>query len=83
MTMHCIVSVLDLATETYGRPFVVHHPRQAVRSFTDEVNNPESEIARHAEDYELYQLGTFDDATGQLEAGPLRLVRAIDLKKGA
>lgn len=82
MTMHCIVAVRDLATETFGRPFVVHHPRQAIRSFTDEVNNPESEVCRHAEDYELYQLGTFEDSSGELTSDITRLVRATDLKKG-
>lgn len=81
MTMHHIVAVRDLATETFGRPFSVHHPRQAIRSFTDEVNNPESEVGRHAEDYELFQLGTFDDATGELTSDITRLVRATDLKR--
>lgn len=81
MTMHTLVSVLDLATETFARPFVVHHPRQAVRSFSDEVNNPESEIAKHAEDYELWSIGTFDDSNGAIESDLLRLARATDLKK--
>lgn len=81
MTIHTIVSVFDLATQTFARPFVVHHPRQAVRSFTDEVNNPESEISRHAEDYELFELGKFDDASGALSSQPTRICRAIDLKK--
>lgn len=81
MTRHTIVAVRDLATETFGRPFVVHHPRQAVRSFTDEVNNPESEVSRHAEDYELWELGAFADDTGDISSNPVRIARAIDLKK--
>jgi len=81
MTMHYLVSVLDLATQTYGRPFAVHHPRQAVRSFGDECNNPESEIAKHAEDYEIWQIGHFADSTGLIESDLLRLARASDLRK--
>lgn len=81
MTMHHIVAVRDLAVETFARPFTVHHPRQAVRSFTDEVNNPESEIHKHTEDYELFSLGTFNDETGEIQSHVERIVRAIDLKK--
>lgn len=83
MTMHHVVCVRDLAAETFGRIFTVHHPAQAVRSFTDEVNNPESEVGRHAEDYELWSVGTFDDSSGKLTSNAARIVRAIDLKKGA
>lgn len=82
MTVLSIVSVKDLATETFGRPFAVNHTAQAVRSFTDEVNNPESEIGRHTEDYELWELGNLDDASGLIASNPVRICRAIDLKKG-
>lgn len=82
MTQHTIVCVRDLAAETFGRPFTVHHPAQAVLSFIDEVNNRESEVGRHAEDYELWSVGTFDDATGKLSSDLTRIARAIDLKKG-
>lgn len=63
-------AVLDLATQCYGRPFFVNHPAQAVRSFQDEVNNPESEIAKHAKDYELWDCGSFDDSEGQFSGAP-------------
>lgn len=80
MSMH-LVSVYDLATETYARPFVVAHPAQAVRSFGEEANNAESEICKHAKDYELWSLGQFDDQTGQIVPSRERLVRAVDLKR--
>lgn len=76
-----LVAVYDTATETYGRPFPVNHPAQAMRSFQDEVNNAQSEIAKHPSDYELWQVGTFDDVSGSLEASLLRLARASDLVK--
>lgn len=82
MKLHAI-AVRDLATETFGRPFFVPHPAQAVRSFTDEVNNPESEVSRHAKDYELWSLGRYEETTGLFENQAERLVRAIDLQKGA
>ena len=32
-----------------------------VRSFGDEINNPESAISKHPEDFDLYELGSFND----------------------
>lgn len=77
------IAVLDLATETYGRPFFVPHPGQAMRSFMDEVKNRDSEIGKHPGDYELYELGSFDDATGQFTPppAPIRLLRGSDFKE--
>lgn len=79
-TLH-IVCVYDLATESFGRPFVVTHPGQAVRSFTDEANDGESQICKHAKDYELWTLGELDDSTGSISPHKQRLVRAVDLKR--
>lgn len=74
------IAVRDLATESFARPFFVQHPAQAIRSFSDECNNPESEFAKHAKDYELWDLGSFDDESGMFSGNsPVRLVRAVDL----
>lgn len=75
------IAVRDLATDSYNRPFFVQHAAQALRSFTDEVNNRDSEVSRHAQDYELWLIGTFEDDTGSMASNPARLARAIDLKK--
>lgn len=63
-----IVSVHDRATDAYGRPIFVVASGQAIRSFQDEINRvaPENEMNRHPDDYDLYELGTFDDSNGQL-----------------
>lgn len=81
MTIHALVAVYDIATSTYARPFCVNHTAQAVRSFSDEVNRSDSEVGRHAADYELWELGNFDDTTGLTTSNPVRICRAIDLKK--
>lgn len=75
-------AVRDLATETFGRPFFVNHSAHAMRSFSDEVNNAESEFHRHAKDYELWQLASFNDAEGAFIACEQRIARAVDLLKG-
>lgn len=81
MSILHIVCVLDLATEAFGRPFCVSHPAEAVRSFTDESNNPDAMICKHAKDYELWSIASFDDNTGEVSGKRQRLVRAIDTKR--
>jgi len=58
-----ICSVRDRAVETFGRPFFVAHVNGALRSFSDEVNDAEkrSALSQHPDDYELYEVGIFDD----------------------
>ncbi|WNK13329.1 MAG: nonstructural protein [Microvirus sp.] len=73
-----LCSVFDRATESFGRPFVVQHPGQAVRSFSDEANNKDSELGRHPADYELWQLGVMSDQDGVLSSHKERLARASD-----
>lgn len=76
-----VVSVFDSAVQAFGRPAYVHTPAEAVRSFRDEVNNPESYVSKHPEDYELHQLAIFDERLGSFEVNQVLLVRAKDLKE--
>ena len=77
-----ICAMFDRAAQTYGRPFFVHNSAVAVRSLTDELKNPESELARHPEDYDLYDIGAYDDDDASIttyDDGPKLIVRAQDL----
>lgn len=77
-----IVAVKDRAVDGYMRPFTVPHRNAALRSFTDEANRKESEINAHPEDYDLYEIATFDDQTGNIEnikQPPELIARAQDL----
>jgi len=79
-----IVSVKDTAAQAFGRPFFVPAIPVAVRSFRDEVNRKDSDtdLAKHPSDFELYELGSFDDATGIVVVVEPRLVaRAKDLQE--
>lgn len=59
-----IVAVRDRAVDAFGQPFFVRHELEAVRSFKDEINRDKSDIGAHADDYDLYVIGTYDDASG-------------------
>lgn len=63
-----VVAVRDAALQGYGRPFFVASVGVAVRSFADEVSREAADNAMyaHPEDYDLFHVGSFDDATGEL-----------------
>lgn len=65
---HIICTVYDRAAETYARPMFVPSIGVAIRSFTDEVNRNDSnnQLYNHADDFDLYELGEFDDQTSRI-----------------
>lgn len=77
-----LVAVFDSATQAYARPFAVIATGQAIRSFSDEVNNAakDSDLSKHPSDFELFHVATFDDQTGRFTASqdPVLLVRGKD-----
>lgn len=83
--LQVIVSVKDTAAQAFGRPVFVPAVPVAVRSFRDEVNRKDSDqdLAKYPDDFELYEIGTFDDATGivQVLDAPRMVARAKDLKE--
>lgn len=85
--MRVIVAIKDTAARVFGTPFVVQATAQAIRSLRDEVNSKDStsDVCKHPEDFELYQVAEFDDDTGDVHLNngeyPLLLCRAKDLKE--
>lgn len=80
-----IVSVFDSAAGVYARPFPVVATGQAVRDFSDEVNRSadDNPLYRHPDDYALFELGWFDDNTGEIVGvAPVSIVRGKDVVKG-
>lgn len=62
-----VVSVFDSAMQAFARPIFVPALGVAIRSFADEVNRqaPDNQMHQHPDDFELFELGTFDEETGQ------------------
>jgi len=63
-----VVAVHDRAADAFARPVFVQSVGQALRSFQDEINRPadQNEMNRHPEDFDLFELGSYDDSTGKL-----------------
>lgn len=58
-----VYSVFDVAAGAYLPPFFVHAEPLAVRMFADSCVSADHAFAKHAEDYTLFCLGTFEDTT--------------------
>lgn len=80
-----IVSVRDRAADGYGRPIFVPALGQAIRSFQDELNRqaPDNEMNRHPDDFDLYHIGEYDDATGEIKPMPPKQIAIGKQLKGA
>lgn len=73
-------SVYDEKVQAFNAPFFQATVGQAVRSFSDIVNDAESTIHRHPADYVLYQVGEFDDKDASLVSTvpPVRLGSGLE-----
>lgn len=78
-----IFSVRDSAMDAYARPFFTPTVALAARSFRDEVNRPDSEMSKHPADYELFELGEYDEDSGKFvnAESPRSIVRGSDAKE--
>lgn len=68
MKMFCM-AVRDRAADVFGQPFFVASIGGATRSFSDEINagGDKNVLAKHPEDFDLYELGAFYDNEGRFE----------------
>jgi len=66
-----VFSIFDEKAQTFSKPFFLTHKGEAIRVFSDVVNDEKSMIAKHPEDYKLYKLGSFDDVSGVMESLPM------------
>jgi len=61
-----IFSVRDSVAQAFLPPFVLPQQGQAVRSFTQAINDPDHVWNKSPEDFNLHKLGVFDDDDGSI-----------------
>lgn len=63
-----VLAVRDRAIDAFGQPMFSPNVGGAVRAFGDEVKRAAegNQLNKHPEDFDLYIIGDFDDATGEL-----------------
>lgn len=63
---HKVFSVFDAAAQAYLTPFFMPTRGLAIRAFQQAVNDEGHQFHRHAADYTLFEIGLFDERSGQL-----------------
>ncbi len=76
-----VFSVFDSKTQAFLSPFQLQTLPEALRAIGDCCNNPEHAFGKHPEDYTLFQLGSWNDATGlyELHATPMSRALGVEL----
>lgn len=62
-----VFALFDLKAAVYGTPFFMQNDSMAIRSFSDLVNDKQTMVNHHPEDFILHGIGQFDDEKGVLE----------------
>lgn len=78
-----IFSIYDSKVEAFMQPFFMASKGAALRAFTELVNDKTTTISKNPEDYTLFEIGSFDDANGQVDKviTPVSLGIAIEFIK--
>lgn len=59
-------SVFDVKSDSYMIPWFVKNRGIAMRMFGDLVNDPQSQVSKHPEDYRLHRVADWDENTGEM-----------------
>lgn len=70
-----VFGVRDSKALAFLQPFFSASTGAAVRAFGDAINEGNSPLAKHPEDYLLYELADFDDSTGEfISCNPIKML---------
>jgi hypothetical protein len=62
-----VFSILDTKSHLFGPPFYCRHTGEAVRNFTELVNDERSMPSKYPGDYQLVHLSNFNDEEGTFD----------------
>lgn len=76
-------AIYDNATKIYAQPFYMVTMAAAIRAFQQLCQDDTSQIGKFPTDYHLFQLGEYDDHSGQHEnlLAPSRVASALEFTK--
>ena len=63
-----IFACLDVKASAFGNPFTSTNRGTAIRDFANAVRDTGSQVNKNPEDFMLYEIGSFDDSVGLIEA---------------
>lgn len=66
--LHEVFAVYDSKADVFGPPILAPAVGAAKRSFVESCSDSSTALAKYPEDFALYHLGTYDDATGLMSS---------------
>ena len=76
---HKIFTVHDVAADAFATPFVQKTTGLAIRSFAQACQDENTQLHQHPSDYTLFQIGEFDEDTGEITpCTPFSVAKALD-----
>lgn len=61
-----LFTVYDCKAECYLPPFNMKSRGEAIRAFTDTLNDGTTPMGKHPEDYTLFEIGEYDDTNAKI-----------------
>lgn len=76
-----IFSIRDSKAESYLQPFFSPNVATAIRAVSQAANEPGHNFNNYAQDYDLYQVASFDEMTGKIAGldSPQHVVKLVDI----
>lgn len=65
----------------FGQPFVAPNKFAAIRGFNDTINDRGGYLNKHPENFDLYQIGTFEDDSGIVTSNVEFIEKGLNLLK--
>lgn len=62
-----VFSIMDSKVKVFAQPFYMRNAAEALRAWSNTINDPQTQFAKHPADYTLFEIGSYDDETGVIE----------------
>jgi len=77
--MNKFYTIYDSKAGYYTRPFTARTKGEALRMFQQAANDVQTQVGQYPEDFILFEIGTWDDITGNIEhQAHISLGKALD-----
>lgn len=62
-----VFAIYDTKVGAYMQPFHMQTAGQALRAWEDSCQDQSTQFAKHPSDFQLFEIGTYDESTGTYE----------------
>jgi len=73
-----IFAIQDTKADAFLQPFFCETQAVAIRLLKKPCNDGQHNFCVHAGDYHLYELGSFEEATGEINCWPKKHITGLD-----